>query len=289
MRAVPALATLLPAALLALCSILLESGVSATPFSSFSAAVVSYAPSFDASSPNATRSENLRAYGLLVEAASKEGAKVVVFPEFGVAGGEACKSRSALLEAGEPVPPAGTSAFDPAVNPALHAMGAAAAAHGIDVVVNIVERTGDSPPKVYNTEVVLEAGSGAVGASYRKSHVWYHTFDQPEEPELVVYNSSSYAPPIGVFTCFDIVFHSPAVVLRDRGVSHFFYSVAQGALGKATVIPLWSWAHKAVVLSSNLGLGVSRIYVNGKAAPDSRDVPVAGTGGGGLVVASVPY
>lgn len=221
-------------------------------------------------------------------AAASSGANLVVFPEFGVTGSAATKSRDLLALAGEDVPAAADGALpcgDPgfAGSPVLTAAPCVAKRNGVAVAVNMVDKK--PGPLLDNAEVVLDE-AGRVAARYYKSQVWFHAYGQPDTPDHVVYNSS-FGGPIGFVTCFDIVFGDPAVRLRKAGIANFIYGVAHGSIGKALLIKPWAWLHSATLISSNLALGSSGIFTNGTSSGGVMSVDVPGTGGGGLVVSQV--
>ncbi len=68
--------------------------------------------------------------------------------------------------------------------------------------------------------------------------------------------------PLGVFTCFDILFSTPAPELVANGVHHFLYSAAIPLVGAAAE-STWSWLHASTLIGSNLQDGQSGVFVNG--------------------------
>ena len=112
-----------------------------------------------------------------------------------------------------------------------------------------VERDG-----MFNVNVILNA-SGAVVATYRKTHPWFkHIFDAPASPDLVVFNG------FGMFMCYDIVFRTPSITLRDQGVSKFLYNAAIPIVGSA-VFRSWTLLNNSTLIAADLG--DSGAYVNG--------------------------
>jgi predicted amidohydrolase len=117
-------------------------------------------------------------------------------------------------------------------------------------MVNFCEIDGDN---LYNVNFILNA-SGVV-AKYRKTHPWFkHIFNAPPEPDLVVFNN------FGMFMCYDILFDSPSVELRKRGVDKFLYNAAIPIVGGA-VFRTWSLVNNAMLISADLL--DSGVYVNG--------------------------
>jgi hypothetical protein len=71
----------------------------------------------------------------------------------------------------------------------------------------------------------------------------------------------------GLFMCYDILFDTPAVVLRSRGVERFLYNAEIPILGSA-VFRAWSLAHNATLISANRGSGGA--YVRGSHVAEQR-------------------
>ncbi|XP_004422389.1 PREDICTED: vascular non-inflammatory molecule 2 [Ceratotherium simum simum] len=127
----------------------------------------------------------------------------------------------------------------------------------------------------YNTNVVYDAERKLV-ARYHKYHLYFEPqFDVPEKPELVTFNTTFGK--FGIFTCFDILFHDPAVTLvKDFHVDTILFPTAwMNVLPLLTAIEFHSaWAmgmrvNLLVANTHNIGLNMtgSGIY-----APQSPKV-----------------
>lgn len=240
---------------------------------------------------------NLDLYEELISLSRENGAHIVVFPEFGLNAFETNKDRSKLQQVAVSVPPEGTIPCDTESSGILHRMSCAAMKNGISVLVNLVDQIDCTPldnsssevvgslegkpatecPEdekfLYNTNVVFSE-RGEVAAIYYKSHEWFPlmpAYNQPAVPDNATYVPAwGPASGFGIFTCFDIMWSTPAVstYIDEMGLNHFLYPVQQGGFGEKTVIPHWSKKHGTTILSSNLGdkevHDASAIYANGK-------------------------
>jgi hypothetical protein len=73
--------------------------------------------------------------------------------------------------------------------------------------------------------------------------------------------------------CYDILFDTPALVLRSRGVERFLYNAEIPMLGPAA-FRTWSLAHNATLIAANRGSGGA--YVRGShLAEQSGHIAVA--------------
>lgn len=234
---------------------------------------------------------NLQMYENLTAVASKHGAQVLVFPEFGLEPVHQA-NRTDLYAYAETVPAMSTTSVIPcnesndfADRPIQLRMSCVAQKHSILVLVNMIDYQPCVPSAdpncpederyLYNTDVMFDE-SGAIVAKYHKTHVWLSNldkYDQPITTEYVTYQSPSIGVEFGLFICFDIVFPDPAKVLVDRGVRHFLYAVQQAYLGDVTLMPRWSLNNNAALLAANIATGgkdgtqedYSRVFVQGEA------------------------
>lgn len=242
---------------------------------------------------------NLDLYEELISVSKENHAHIVVFPEFGLNAFETNKDRSNLQQVAVSVPPEGTvpcdtEQGDPGI---LRRMSCSARTNGISVLINVVSQIDCTPldnsssalvdslegkpatecPEdgkfLFNTNVVFNE-RGEVAATYYKSHEWFPlmpAYNQPAVPDNATYVPAwGPASGFGIFTCFDIMWSTPAVstYIDEMGLNHFLYPVQQGGFGEKTVIPHWSKKHSTTILSSNLGdkkvHDASAIYTNGK-------------------------
>lgn len=233
----------------------------------------------------------MRSCCLHVQAAVQAGADIIIFPEFSLGGN--FTSRNGMSHYAEPVTVTSNPCAQPSADsPVLTSLSCLANDHNITLVANMVDR-GDSPTSkgVWNTQVVFDP-RGVVIAKYHKSHPWFtHVFDKPSTPDHVTFNVSA-SPPLrgvefGLFVCFDIAFHDPAVVLVERGIRHFPYSIALDNIVGSGAEAAWSWLHKASLLAADEGTGHGGVFLSGKdVATDLKRFP--GDQNGLLQMGTVP-
>jgi len=279
--------------------------------SSYLGAVVEHAVQGSAdASLEAVLNENLDIYESLIARAADYGAQVIVFPEFGLAPVDD-SNRTALAFVAESVPSPEEAVqmrqpYSKTLQPILARLSAAAKKHALPVLVNMVDSVpcssgsdcADDGVYLYNTNVLLDA-TGALVARYHKSNEWpglMPPYDQVAEGEYATW-TAPFGVQFGIFTCFDILWHSPAVDYVDAGISHFLYPVQQGQIGEDTVISHWSKKYSATVLSSNLATDrrhdCSDVMVDGeKLAQEAKLYAVSpakdGHGTSNVVISRVP-
>ncbi|KAF4024584.1 hypothetical protein G4228_016613 [Cervus hanglu yarkandensis] len=106
----------------------------------------------------------------------------------------------------------------------------------------------------YNTNVVYDK-TGKLVARYHKYHLYRELqFDVPEKPELVTFNTTFGK--FGIFTCFDILFHDPAVTLvKDFHVDTILFPTAwMNVLPLLTAIEFhsaWAMGMRVNLLAAN--------------------------------------
>jgi predicted amidohydrolase len=228
-------------------------------------------------------SKNLDLYEQFVALSAKHKVQVLVFPEFGLTPG-AMDTRADLYPYIEVIPevsanvtPCGDASFND--RPILQRMSCAAQINKQLILVNMVDNiacSASSDPNCpsdghyqYNTDVVFNE-QGKLDGKYHKSHEiksLQKAYDVAPTTEVTY--KSSFGVEFGLFICYDIMFQDPPKVLRDRGIEHFLYAVAQYEIGEKTIIEGWSRNNNATVLSANLGSGgrkdCSGLIVNGNA------------------------
>ncbi|XP_062953013.1 pantetheinase-like [Cynocephalus volans] len=231
-------------------------------------------------------SQNLDVLEGAITAAAKQGAHIIVTPEDGIYGWNF--SRETLYPYLEDIP-------DPQVNwipcndpnrfghtPVQERLSCLAKNNSIYVVANIGDKkscnTSDPqcPPDgryQYNTDVVFDS-QGKLVARYHKQNLFMgeDQFNLPKEPEVVTFNTTFGR--FGIFTCFDILFHDPAVTLvKDFHVDTILFPTAW-----MNVLPLlsaiefhsaWAMGMGVNFLASNIHYPSKSMTGSGIYAPDS--------------------
>nr|XP_021585144.2 vascular non-inflammatory molecule 2 [Ictidomys tridecemlineatus] len=106
----------------------------------------------------------------------------------------------------------------------------------------------------YNTNVVYNS-EGKLVARYHKYHLYSEPqFDAPDKPELVTFKTTFGT--FGIFTCFDILFHDPAVTLvEDHQVDTILFPTAwMNVLPFLTAIEFhsaWAMGMRVNLLAAN--------------------------------------
>ncbi|GJQ79116.1 hypothetical protein Trydic_g5370 [Trypoxylus dichotomus] len=169
---------------------------------------------------------NVRRYVEFIQQAVARQGQIVVFPEYGLT---TTNLPADLVNMSTTVP-------DPAefISPCANRTGfegfftdlsCAADTHNIIVVVNLIERANNSENATiyYNTNVVF-ASNGTVIARYRKINL----FNEPQLTagnEVVTFTALNNIT-FGLFTCFDILFKTPAQDVLDLGATDIIYPTA---------------------------------------------------------------
>ncbi|XP_007425997.1 pantetheinase-like [Python bivittatus] len=203
-----------------------------------------------------------------IQKAAKQGAHIIVTPEDGIYG--FFFTRETMYPYLEDIP-------DPQVNwipctdpkrfgpaPVQERLSCLARDNSIYVVANIGDKKpcNDTDPKCpsdgryqYNTNVVFDS-DGKLVARYHKFNLFMeeHQFDSPKEPELVTFDTAFGK--FGLFTCFDILFHDPAVALVTQlSVDTILFPTAwMNVLPHLTAIEFhsaWAMAMQVNLLAAN--------------------------------------
>ena len=189
--------------------------------------------------------QNLLAYEMLAENASRKGVQILVFPEDMIIGYR-YERRSALYPYLEEVPP--TPAAGVSIIPCNNSMyenqyifqklSCIAKRHQLVLVANMGEKapcSASSDPNCpsdgryqYETNVVFEA-DGRFIAKYRKYNLITVEKEILNVPPLeYVAFTTSFGVTFGLFTCSDLFFADPALILAERGVKNFIFTTAWG-------------------------------------------------------------
>ncbi|XP_031523293.1 vascular non-inflammatory molecule 2 isoform X2 [Papio anubis] len=202
-----------------------------------------------------------------IKQAAEQGARIIVTPEDALYGWEF--TRETVFPYLEDIP-------DPQVNwipcqdshrfghtPVQARLSCLAKKNAIYVLANLGDKKpcnshhSTCPPNgyfQYNTNVVYNP-EGKLVARYHKYHLYSEPqFDVPEKPELVTFNTTFGR--FGIFTCFDIFFYDPAVILvKDFHVDTILFPTAwMNVLPLLTAIEFHSaWA---------MGMGVNLLAAN---------------------------
>ena len=287
---------------------------------SYVAGIVEYFPYSEEDATDNVK-KNLQAIEPLVEAAAKNGAQVVVFPEYGLTGAS-YTSRVPLSEQLERIPdnPSSGERLIPCNNssfsnlPFFQKLSCLALSHNIALVVN----TGDKQPcpthsakkcpplgfYQYNTDIAFDS-DGCYLAKYHKRHLYgFEVFLYDVPPLEIVSFTTKFGVTFGMFTCFDILFDSPAINLVEEGVKNLVFTTFWGSqfptLISIVVQQSWSMLTSTNLIAANihcqnitcLADGVpatgSGIYTNGMVLTSYISGELFHSGDGVLKYATVP-
>ncbi|ELW69447.1 Pantetheinase [Tupaia chinensis] len=232
---------------------------------------------------------NLDLLEVAITSAAKQGAHIIVTPEDAIYGWNF--TRETLYPYLEDIP-------DPQVNwipcndpnrfghaPVQERLSCLAKSNSIYVVANIGDKkpcnTSDSECPhdgryQYNTDVVFDS-QGQLVARYHKQNLFMgeEQFNKPKEPEVVTFNTSFGR--FGIFTCFDILFHDPAVALvKDFLVDTILFPTAwMNVLPHLSAIEFhsaWAMGMGVNFLASNIHYPSKKMTGSGIYAPGSPRV-----------------
>ena len=255
--------------------------------------------------------ENIAVFQEKSRIANEKGADMIVFPEDGLYGFTFTRDEMYLYLDDIPNPSSLSKSWNPCTDPdrfknteVLHILSCMARNFSIAVVANMGDvkycnKTSDpSCPDdgryQFNTDVAFDT-DGTLLARYHKVHLFSIEktyFNIPLQPEAVTFETS-FGVTFGVFTCFDLLFYDPAIVL-GKSVHNIVFPTAWMD-GLPTLISVgiqqgWSRALSVNFLAANqhfpqYRMTGSGIYAGGEAVQFIHDMQ---TSEGHLLVARVP-
>ncbi|XP_051278426.1 biotinidase-like [Dicentrarchus labrax] len=267
---------------------------------------------------NASRAEalqhiqkNLDIYEQQAAEAAKQGAQILVFPEYGLSG--FYLDRSSVSSYLETIPDPQQENWNPCLEPGkysntevLQRLSCMARSNNLYLVANMgdmqpcplkTDPTSSCPPDgrwKFNTNVVFKS-DGQLLARYHKYNLYMEPyFDVPPQPEIITFDTP-FAGKFGTMICFDMLFHKPTGILLDKGVRQLVYPTAwvnfPPVLDSVQFHRGFSLGANVTVLSSNLRFDKEHIGGSGIYTPFSSTYHHATEGDpeeGKLVVARVP-
>jgi len=255
--------------------------------------------------------ENIAVFQEKSRLAKEKGADIIVFPEDGLYGFTFTRDEIYLYLDDIPNPPSLATSWNPCTEPdrfknteVTHILSCMARNFSIAVVANMGDvkycnKTSDpycpdDGRYQFNTDVAFDT-DGTLLARYRKMHLFSIEktyFNTPRQPEVVTF-TTSFGVTFGVFTCFDLLFYDPAIVLGES-VSNIVFPTAWMD-GLPTLISVgiqqgWSRGLSVNFLAANqhfpqYKMTGSGIYSRGDALQYIHDMQ---TSEGHLLVARVP-
>uniref|UniRef100_A0A2K5R6Q2 Pantetheinase n=2 Tax=Cebus imitator TaxID=2715852 RepID=A0A2K5R6Q2_CEBIM len=125
----------------------------------------------------------------------------------------------------------------------------------------------------YNTDVAFDS-QGKLVARYHKQNLFMgeEQFDAPKEAEVVTFNTTFGS--FGIFTCFDVLFHDPAVTLvKDFHVDTILFPTAwMNVLPHLSAVEFhsaWAMGMRVNFLASNIHYPSKKMTGSGIYAPNS--------------------
>jgi len=198
----------------------------------FKAAFVEYkavSPCGNGSCGPEQKAASVSAYDAYTAEAARQGAEIVVFPEYGITGFFRYPKHS-WVSSGytETIPnEVGAVACDVPERfpdaPAVVSLSCTAKKYGVVVVMNLMEYTGGM---MYNTNVALDS-DGAYLAKYRKHNLWGGEGGNVDSGPLEhVSFKTKFGETFGMFICADLMYQHPALDLVRSGIKNFVMSLA---------------------------------------------------------------
>lgn len=156
-------------------------------------------------------SDNLKAFGELIDRAGAEKADIVCLPE----GATIVGTTTDYVSASEPVP-----------GPTTKYLGEVARRNNLYIVAGILEKEGDV---VYNTAVLVDR-DGKLAGKYRKTSLPREEIDGGVTPgdSFPVFDTDFGR--IGIMVCWDVSFPEPARALTEQGAEVIFLPIWGGDL-----------------------------------------------------------
>ncbi|XP_022337000.2 pantetheinase-like [Crassostrea virginica] len=181
---------------------------------------------------------NLEAYQLVAEEAQRQTVDIIVFPEDGITYmGHTRKSIRPYLEV---IPDPKHEVWNPCLEPDRYpdtevqrTLSCLARNNSLYLVANMgdyqtCQADDNCPPDghyQFNTDVVYDS-NGTLIAKYHKINLFFEFMFDPSPKKEAVSFETPFGT-FGVFTCFDILFRNPVVVLmKERGVSNIAFPTA---------------------------------------------------------------
>ncbi|XP_072499459.1 pantetheinase-like [Notamacropus eugenii] len=221
--------------------------------------------------------------------AAKQGAHIIVTPEYGISG--LISDRLRIYPFLENIPHPQVN-WIPCIDryrfgstPVQERLSCMARNNSIYVVANMADRKTCDPTVSkcpfngyyqYNTNVVYDSEGKLVARYYKKYMLTKEVqFDSPLESELVTFNTTFGK--FGILTGFDILFHDPAVILVETlKVDTIVLPVAWmnnlPYLYPAAFHAAWAVGMRVNLLVSNIHNDVNQMTGSGIYAPDSSKV-----------------
>ncbi|XP_060078404.1 pantetheinase-like [Ylistrum balloti] len=229
--------------------------------------------------------KNLNIYRDHVETASRQGVDIIVFPEDGIYGmGFTRKALSSYLEyIPDPKNESWSACAEPNRYPnteVQHFLSCLAKNNSMFIVANFGDKqpcSQDTYPSCpidghfqFNTDVVYNP-LGTLIAKYHKENLFFeYQFDFPPVTEVVTFDTPFGL--FGIFTCFDIIFHDPAIDLINRGVRNIVFPTAwMDALPLLGAVQFHSAFARGMglnFLAANINWPLMRFHGSGIYTPD---------------------
>ncbi|XP_034016593.1 biotinidase-like [Thalassophryne amazonica] len=185
--------------------------------------------------------KNLDIYEQQAAIAAKQGAQILVFPEYGLHG--FFFSRLSISGYLETVPDPQQESWNPCTEPDKHntevlqQLSCMARRNNLYIVANLPdlqpcpmksEPITSCPPDgrwQFNTNVVFSS-DGLLVARYHKQNLFHEqSFDTPPEPEIITFDTP-FAGKFGILTSFDILFYEPTITLVEKGIRQLIFPTA---------------------------------------------------------------